>query len=611
MTTYRGIKGLGIQNITSDAVSSQMGGGTWASAPAINTGRHSAGGAGATQSAAYIIGGKTTAIVAIHEQYNGTAWTEAADLGTAKYILTTFGTTTSALTAGGYDGVPPTSVPQGYTTNVESWNGSSWTETTDINTIRAYAGASGSSNTSGVVYGGQFPTGNVDNTESWNGSAWTETGDLNTARYGIGQTNNGTTTAAMCSGGDSPLKTNVEQFNGSSWTEVSDINTARWGPWGIGTTTLALIAGGRSPSYVAITESWDGTSWTEVSDLGTASSANTGSGSGTATSGIVAAQSTGSPTTNSEEWTAPATFRKFNVGDIYYNADPSSGVIKYTGYSQPTGTWASGGNMNTARSEFIGSNISKTSHAIAAGGPSAIVEQYDGTSWSEIADVNTQRLNGAGMGRSPNACLLAGGQTDKAEVEEYNGSSWTELSDINSARRNAGQAGTTTAGLIFGGNVPSGSALTELWNGSSWSETGDLNTGRGETDGNGISTSAICVGGEPNTQHVEEWNGSAWSEVSEINVGTEVSVTAGANAEDALNYSGGPPRPTTTEYWNGSSWTETGDLAVGVQAGTGGGTHSSEAWLAGGYGGSPAGNVATTQEWSAGAGLKTLASTNA
>tara|TARA_R100000008_G_C3547837_1_gene148567 strand:- start:20 stop:1027 length:1008 start_codon:yes stop_codon:yes gene_type:complete len=291
-----------------------LGAGAWASAPAINTARHSTGGAGATQSAAYIIGGKTTAIVAVHEQYDGTAWSEAADLGTAKYILATFGTTTSALTAGGYDGVPPTSVPQGYTTNVESWNGSSWTETTDINTIRAYAGASGASNTSGVVYGGHFPTGNQAVTESWNGSAWTETGDLNTARYSVGQTNNGTATAAMASGGADPIKTNVEQFNGSSWTEVSEINTARYGQWGIGTTTEALIAGGRSPGYVANTETWDGTSWTEGNDLGTASSAGNTGGGGTATSGIIASQYTGSLTTNSEEWSFSHTFKKVTTG---------------------------------------------------------------------------------------------------------------------------------------------------------------------------------------------------------------------------------------------------------------------------------------------------------
>ena len=34
--------------------------------------------------------------------------------------------------------------------------------------------------------------------------------------------------------------------------------------------------------------------------------------------------------------------------------------------------------------------------------------------------------------------------------------------------------GTTTAGLVFGGN-PGGLDVCEIWNGTSWTETADLN----------------------------------------------------------------------------------------------------------------------------------------
>ena len=607
MTTYRGIKGLGIQNITSDAASSQVGGGTWTSGTAMNTARLSGVGAGVSKTSAIMASGYTgtgPGATANTETYNGSAWTETGDLARLFFYSNGFGTTTAMIVAG-KDGPPGPGNDKPAAT--ESFDGTSWSSPgADINNNRFFGGCCGVS-TAGIVFGGQAP-GATNYVETWDGSSWTETTEINTAKQKV-NSGTGTQTAALSAGG---TPSTTEEWNGSSWTEIGDPNTGRNYASKSGIVTAALMFGGEPNT--AKTEYWDGTSWTEVGDLGTARAYAGPAGSGQPGANANSLAFGGQSTTiigNTEEWNAPAVFRQLNVGDIYYNADPSSGVLKYTGYSQPTGTWASGGNMNTARSEFIGSNIAKTSHAIAAGGPATIVEQYDGTSWTEIADVNTSRTNGAGMGRSPNACLLAGGQSDRDETEEFDGSSWTELADINTARRNAGQAGTTTAGLIFGGNTPPANANAESWNGSAWSEVGDLNTARGETDGNGISTSAICVGGEPNTQHVEEWNGSSWSEVAEINVGTEVSVTAGANAEDALNYSGGPPRPTTTEYWNGSSWTETGDLSVGVQAATGGGTHSSEAWLAGGYGGSPAGNVATTQEWSAGAGLKTLASTNA
>ena len=62
------------------------------------------------------------------------------------------GTTTAALVAGGYDGA--------YENDVEVWNGSSWTEVNDINTIRGYPGASGTT-TAGIIYGGLNPGGGV------------------------------------------------------------------------------------------------------------------------------------------------------------------------------------------------------------------------------------------------------------------------------------------------------------------------------------------------------------------------------------------------------------------------------------------------------------------
>ena len=62
-------------------------------------------------------------------------------------------------------------------------------------------------------------------------------------------------------------------------------------------------------------------------------------------------------------------------------------------------------------------------------------------------------------------------------TEQWNGSSWTEVNDLNTARSDMGGFGIYTAGLGYGGAEPPGgrSAKTELWNGSSWSETGDLN----------------------------------------------------------------------------------------------------------------------------------------
>ena len=65
----------------------------------------------------------------------------------------------------------------------ELYNGSSWTETTDINSAR-YRGGSAGTNTGALFFGGSAPPSHtyVGKTESWNGSAWTEVNDMNTAR---------------------------------------------------------------------------------------------------------------------------------------------------------------------------------------------------------------------------------------------------------------------------------------------------------------------------------------------------------------------------------------------------------------------------------------------
>ncbi len=55
MTTYKGIKGLGIQNITSDAIASQIGGGTWASGNDIKIQPEEITGSAGTQTAGLAI----------------------------------------------------------------------------------------------------------------------------------------------------------------------------------------------------------------------------------------------------------------------------------------------------------------------------------------------------------------------------------------------------------------------------------------------------------------------------------------------------------------------------------------------------------------------------
>ncbi len=97
--------------------------------------------------------------------------------------------------------------------------------------------------------------------------------------------------------------------------------------------------------------------------------------------------------------------------------------------------------------------------------------------------------------------------------ESWNGSSWTEVGDINTGRKAAAAtAPNNTAALLFGARPPVSSGITEDWNGASWSEVADLNTGRYALAGSGASvTAALAFGGNDgsNTGATEEWSGSS------------------------------------------------------------------------------------------------------
>jgi len=144
---------------------------------------------------------------ALTESWNGSSWTEIADLNTARFVLAGAGTQTSALAFGGYDFSP------NYTSATESWNGSAWTNVSSLNTARYYISGTGPSNSDALAFGGN--SGSVTGaTELWNGAAWTEQNDLNTARQIMGD--NGTTTSALGYGGNPPFLSLTEEWNGSS-----------------------------------------------------------------------------------------------------------------------------------------------------------------------------------------------------------------------------------------------------------------------------------------------------------------------------------------------------------------------------------------------------------
>jgi len=271
------------------------------------------------------------------------------------------------------------------------------------------------------------------------GGAWSTGGVVNTTAYFPG--NLGIQTAAMKFGGQAyPFTANSETYNGTGWTEGEDLGSARYGNAGFGTTTAGVSAAGRLGSNIDLVETYDGTSWT--------------------------------------------------VGNV----------------------------VNSARYLVHGIGV-QTAGIIVGGEPGTRqeVETYNGTTWSETGDLLTGRGSAALSGTST-ATLASGGGPGNGlgVVEEYDGTSWTEVTpDLNSDRANPNGGGAVfTAALVFGGTTPPGqtkTGKTEKWDGSAWTEVGDLAVprellGAGQT---GPSSTSIAFAGRDaggNVNACEEWN---------------------------------------------------------------------------------------------------------
>ena len=159
--------------------------------------------------------------------------------------------------------------PNAVMDNVEIWDGSSWTETTDLNTGRkTRPGTMGANNSDSYIASGSLQPGMTANTEYWDGSSWTELNNVTTARSKLGSA--GSSKLGFIASGE-PATTATEEWNftntlaAGAWASGGNMNTGREYPAGAGTQTAALAAGGNnggSPNETALVEQYDGSSWT-------------------------------------------------------------------------------------------------------------------------------------------------------------------------------------------------------------------------------------------------------------------------------------------------------------------------------------------------------------
>jgi len=563
-------------NSTSDVFKDLIANRAWVSSGSMITARGLAG-SGGTSTSAFVAAGYTTTIVANTEEYNGTGFSTGANVGTARSQTAGAGTETAGLIAGGFE--PPS------TGKTEEYNGTSWSEQNDMNIARRTMSGSAGTQTAALFFGGYrditpAPNGTMNSTESYNGTSWTSESALNTAVWQ--NTGDGTQTAAVSVGGP---PTQTEHYDGSSWTTNVAINTARLAAGAAGTTSNTLFYGGTTDGadtgLSAKTEEYDGTSWTEVADMAVA---RRGLGKAGEYNNAIAMGGLGPAKSNTEEFnnsvnviTAAAWASGGNLGTARYkissaNAAPQDAALGFGGRAASGDTardlseeyngssWSEGNNLNNATrgavgagtqtaglraggfdggpaeqdntEEYNGTSWSNANDmpanmrlgagcgtqtaAVAFGGLSSPLSnkavEYDGTNWTVGGTMNTGRYYLAGFGIQT-AAVAAGGDS-KDDTEEYDGTSWTSVNDVTSGNtQGAAASGILTAGLFFGGtrtSVPANTNITLNYDGTNWSTTAAMSTARVALGGAGTNTAGLAFGGDgpPKLAATEEFTGA-------------------------------------------------------------------------------------------------------
>jgi len=455
---------------------------SWTAAAAnMNVAKFSGGMFGVQTSAIYCGGdGPVPGYVATTELYNGSSWSEVADLPVAKRQFATAGTSTAGLASGGRIGPGPT------VATVDQWDGSSWTAAPSLNTARRYLQGWGIQ-TSAIVCGGS-PDGAAGSalTEMYDGTSWSETGDLATARHfgGTSQNQGDNKSGWMANGNAGPtFYSSTEEWNFSTNTITAaafssggNMATPKQDGAGFGIQTAAIGAGGYVSGYTNNAQSYNGTSWTAIPNINTTRSCR---GLGTQASGLICAGNT--------------------PGDT-----PSAATESWNGSS-----WTSVNSMNTARASVF-SIGTYTSGLIAGGSPTSATETWDGTNWtSNPSNINTTRRGGMSAGTVSAGLICAGdplGGSPNPEVsnatEEWDGSSWTSGNNSITERNGARGFGIQTSAVITTGANQGGSvyyATSEIYNGTNWATNPSLANARGNTQPSGvgspIASSGVIFGG--------------------------------------------------------------------------------------------------------------------
>ena len=312
-------------------------------------------------------------------------------------------------------------------------------------------------------------------------------------------------------------------------------------------------------------------------------------------------------------------------GQVWYNS--TSNTAKFQG-ATTSGTWATGGSLNTARNSINPSaSIGTQTAGVAAGGFTGTArtnntEEYNGLAWTTVNPMNNT-LSSRGTAGTQTAGLASGGLPNPVAVansEEYNGTSWANGNAMNNARGYGFvSTGTQDAAMAAGGYHPPVTFVTavEFYDGTCWTnQPGTIQPNyAGGSAGSQISAWYVGAGGvaTPGNKLAYNWDGTSWTASNPYNDTSKVNFFSAGPPTGTTGYIAGgdydPGLSNKTEEYDGTSWTNS-PATLNTTRSVGGNCGDLSAGLAvGGYNGTA--RTGVTEEWT-GAGVpetKTITTT--
>ena len=228
------------------------------------------------------------------------------------------------------------------------------------------------------------------------------------------------------------FSTHTEEYDGTDWSETADYPTSIRHLFGCGTQTAGLagtgfLAGGTTTATA--TNEYNGTAWTAGGDYALHCRGGTAFG--------------------------PQTAAISSAGTSYPPNAISPGTEQTENYDYNGSSWTANNEMNVARS-FVGGCGTQTAGLIVGGNGTATSEEFDGTDWTAGTAIPTASSGTGSISGIQTAALLYGFTTPPPGAQfanplKYDGSTWSSMPSMSTDRNNGATAGTTISALMGGG----------------------------------------------------------------------------------------------------------------------------------------------------------------